>query len=549
MRLKNIFFLVCIVSYITGYAQVSERQKTETWIKVWGFLKYNHPRVATGLLDWDGIFMAHLEHINEIEDEEQLNKAYIELLNSLGTVKPCEGCAKIVTQKQENNVDFDLLWQDTGLSPLVVKRLKYIRENRNIGKNYYVQFYKNIQLPLFNNERQVSYELLPDKQRRLLALARYWNAIAYFYPYKYVMDNNWEVVLKRVLPLFEAATTAYGYQNAIGIMTQALGDGSAFVASELIGEKIGQYRAPFTVIPIGEDWYIYQSELDTLTQKTGLLPGDKILAMDGEPVENIALAKSNFISKSNEQALRMALASTLLHGETASARLTVERKGEVLEYGMPRMPIQDFIPDRIVNMELPWKKINENVGYIRGEDFLMEDIDGMRRDFANSKALILDLRSFELPTGLHLADYLLIKNKVYAQMIEPNVSALGEFIERKKQHSIAKNKNYFTGEIYLLVDQRTKGGSELLTLLLKGSDRVTLIGAQTGGTLGYITKLQLPGKVEVFFTGIGVKAADRTEVQKVGIEPDVRVELTPEDVAQQTDPLLEEAVNRSSQIQ
>lgn len=547
MKFKFLFISLLITSF--SWSQVTEQQKIETWVKVWGFLKYNHPRVAAGVTDWDGIFAAHLNVLDKLNTEDEINKAYLELLNSLGTVKLCDGCKIVVTQDTSNNINFNELWKNTELSPLLVKRLDFIRANRNLEKNYYVQFYRDIQLPLFNNERIVSFDPLPNRERRLLALARYWNVINYFYPYKNLMQQDWDAVLPQMIPLFVASTTDFGYQYTILLMTKYLEDSNAFVGSELLKTRIGTYRPSFSIANVKEKWLVETMEIDSLSATSNVLLGDEILAIDGRRIEAAVDEQEELLSYSNDRTRNTALATTLLNGNSDHVALSVLRYKDTINVLTPRYLVSDFMPDSDFNEELPWKVINGTIGYIDVARFLKRDQVPMQQTFRNLNHLIVDLRSYEIPSGNNLDNYLVLKNRVFAQMIEPNAKAIGSFIEKKRTHENKNAKNAFGGKIYVLINEKTRGQAELLALLLKGSDRVKLIGTSTAGTLGLITKLQLPGKVEVFFTGRGIMAADRSNIQKVGIAPDIEVFKKQEDISLGKDTLLEETlllINKSN---
>lgn len=540
MRSKFLLLFLFITSF--SWSQISEHQKIETWVKVWGFLKYNHPRVAAGVTDWDGVFVSHLQVLDGLRTEGEINKAYLELLSSLGTVKLCDACKTIVTQDISNNINYEELWKDTELSPLILKRLDFIRINRSLDKNYYVQFYKDTQLPLFKNERVVSFDPLPNRERRLLALARFWNVVNYFYPYKSLMADKWDVVLPQMIPLFVSSTTDFGYQYTIILMTRFLEDSNAFVGSELLRKRIGDYRPSFSITKIEDKWIIDKMEIDSLSSESMVLPGDQIVSVDGKKIEEIVEDKEGLLSASNERAKNTSLATTLLNGSSDVMEVTVIRNHKSLSFVSPRYLVSEFFPDSDYNEDLPWKILNGSVGYIDVGRFLKRDQVPMQRDFKSLDNLIIDLRSYEVPSGSNLADYLVLKNRVFAQMIEPNAKSIGTFIERKRAHDNKNAKNSFTRNIFVLVNEKTRGQGEVLALLLKGSDRVKLVGSSTSGTFGLITKLQLPGKVEVFFTGIGVATADRLNIQKVGIEPDVEILRNESDVSSGRDTLLEETL-------
>jgi hypothetical protein len=71
---------------------------------------------------------------------------------------------------------------------------------------------------------------LPSREHRLLGLARYWNAIHYFYGYPDSLEA-WDAALDDFIPLFEAARTARDYRFAIGKLAARTHDGYSFVGA------------------------------------------------------------------------------------------------------------------------------------------------------------------------------------------------------------------------------------------------------------------------------------------------------------------------------
>jgi hypothetical protein len=50
------FIFLLFASHSFGQTPTKENDKIATFCKVWGFLKYYHPKVAIGKLDWDKEF-------------------------------------------------------------------------------------------------------------------------------------------------------------------------------------------------------------------------------------------------------------------------------------------------------------------------------------------------------------------------------------------------------------------------------------------------------------------------------------------------------------
>ncbi len=522
MKLRIIFLLTIIGS--ASWAQ-NNTENTATLIQIWGFLKYNHPRVASGVLDWDSEFIQKLNKIEQNPNDEAVNEVYLEWLGNLKKPTPCLSCPTVKVSQYPGNVVVDWSSQ-ASLSSEVKNQLNYILENRNVGKNYYVQFHQKTKLPLFNNERKITSNGLPSSQQRLLALARYWNAIQYFYPYKHLMSSDWNRVLLETIPLVQGALTDLEFQLALVQMNKVLANSNAFVASELIFEKIGRKKIPFKIENIQDHWTVVKYENDSLAKQGVLQLGDVIVEIDGTNIAQLVAEKETWISASNAQSLKSSLGATLLNGESDTVSLQVIRQGEVLNLSQKRFPIADYYwESESEQTQLPWKIIDDKTIWLRVKDLQFDQFNTFQTVATSKRNLILDLRDYNVPSGFKLAEYLVPRSKAFAQMVEPNSSYVGKFDQIVRKNEIPVVKKFFTGTTYVLIDEKTRGQAELLTMLFKGSDRINLIGKRTSGTVGYTTKLVLPGDISVFFTGVGIQNAEGGEVQQQGIQPDINMDI------------------------
>src|SRR5579862_5135123 len=142
--------------------------------RVWGFLKYHHPKVTFGERNWDYDLFRVLPKILAASDREGANAVLLHWTNSLGEIAPCNPCAEL----KEKDLYFppDLNWlADTALlGSDLSKTLRSIRDNRLPDKQFYVSLVEGIHNPSFDHE--LGYENLkfPDAGVQLLALYRFW---------------------------------------------------------------------------------------------------------------------------------------------------------------------------------------------------------------------------------------------------------------------------------------------------------------------------------------------------------------------------------------
>lgn len=70
-----------------------------------------------------------------------------------------------------------------------------------------------------------------------------------------------------------------------------------------------------------------------------------------------------------------------------------------------------------------------------------------------------------------------------------------------------------------------------------------IIGSQTAGADGNVSKVRLPGGIYTYITGLGIYYPDGGETQRVGIVPDIVVRPTIAGIRAGRDELLERALD------
>jgi carboxyl-terminal processing protease len=98
-----------------------------------------------------------------------------------------------------------------------------------------------------------------------------------------------------------------------------------------------------------------------------------------------------------------------------------------------------------------------------------------------------------------------------------------------------------TWEIALLVDGGTASASEIVAGSLRDNGRAVLIGEKTFGKGSVQEVHELPDGSSLHVTVARWFTPDRHEIDKLGLEPDITVSVTPEDRAEGRDPQLKRA--------
>ncbi|NHN27537.1 peptidase S41 [Flavobacterium jejuense] len=119
----------------------------------------------------------------------------------------------------------------------------------------------------------------------------------------------------------------------------------------------------------------------------------------------------------------------------------------------------------------------------------------------------------------------------------------GYYVNLNAKEKKAK-ENKFEGTVYVLINGGSFSASSILATKLKGTNRATFIGEETGGeyngtVAGFMPKIELPhSKAQIRIGLLYVSALEKTTVKGHGIYPDVTIVPTIEDRINNNDPEL-----------
>ncbi len=261
---------------------------------------------------------------------------------------------------------------------------------------------------------------------------------------------------------------------------------------------------------------------DTPAQKAGILAGDKILKING----------TTTVGMTAEEAVN------LIRGpKGTSVTLTLMR--DSWEESKDVTIVRSII--NIASLKLDIR--NDGVAYIR----LYEFSEKASADFSdaaikilnsNSERIVLDLRGN--PGGyLEVANYIAGWFLEKGQIVTIEDFGNGEGRIEHKAEGNAMLQNY---PLVVLIDKGSASGSEILAGALRDDRSIKLIGETSfgKGSVQNLEKMEDGSSLKVtiakWLTPKGESISDH------GLEPDIKVEMTEEDVAQEKDPQLDKAI-------
>jgi carboxyl-terminal processing protease len=316
-------------------------------------------------------------------------------------------------------------------------------------------------------------------------------------------------------------------QGAIRGMMDALGDDQTFYMDpEVYKDETlslqGEYEGIGAYVDMEGDYLTIVSPIaGSPAELAGLHPGDKVIAIDGEdmtgtPPEEVRLK--------------------VLGPEGTQVKLTIRREGESepLEFVITRA--------RITIRSAEGEMLENDIAYVDINTFgdrttqeLRATLDNLMGQ--NPKGVIIDLRNN--PGG-----YLTTAIEVSSEFIEEGVIMYEQYGDgRRDEYEASGNGQATDVPIVVLINEGSASASEILAGALQDYGRAKLVGEQSYGK-GSVQNWQPlsnnQGAARV--TIAKWLTPNERAIDKVGLAPDVFVEMTPEDFTEERDPQLDAAV-------
>jgi carboxyl-terminal processing protease len=324
--------------------------------------------------------------------------------------------------------------------------------------------------------------------------------------------------------------------GAISGMVNSLGDAyTTFFpppeAQRFLEEVSGQFEGIGIEIGIKKGQVQVISPLEgTQAKRAGLRAGDIIIKVDDKIIADLAI----------EEVIK------LIKGPKGTeVKLTMARDGwtENKDFKIKRDVIK--IPS------LKWELIsengeseqNKNIAYIKIFQFSEKaslDFSKAANEILRSGAekIVLDLR--DNPGG-----YLEVAQEIAGWFLERGQIVTSEDFNKKKETIYFKaegNSRLLNYPVVIIINQGTASASEILAAALRDNKGVKITGTTSFGK-GSVQELEyLAKKSSLKITVANWLTPKGSQINSVGLEPDVKVEMTENDYEAQKDPQLEKAL-------
>ena len=269
---------------VTGPLSAEQVSNLALLGKVWGFVKYHHPSITAGQIDWDSELISVMPSVLEAGDAAAGQEAVLQwLLDTVGEPAACGNCAP-PPSGYYFLADVDWIYDESLLGAPPSAYLQRVYENRSaLFSQFYVSQGVGAQNAIFDSEDAYLQMALPNGGFRLLALFRLWNIVEYFYPYRDIIGEPWGNVLSGSIDGYYNAGTRDDYARALIGTFRRINDTHANLWNGLgpVLQPQGDCRLP-VAIRFVEDSATVSTYLDAdLGPASGLEIGDVLLSMDG----------------------------------------------------------------------------------------------------------------------------------------------------------------------------------------------------------------------------------------------------------------------------
>jgi hypothetical protein len=511
--------------------------------KVWGFLKYYHPEVRKGNIDWDNELFKIMSKVIDSPNKNDRNEILSRWIADIGTFERNQQ-VKLSDKEIKLTPDLEWIYDKTFLGEKLSGQLSFILNAKREDKNFYISQFEGIGNPDLKNEKPYDHTFYPDAGYRLLGLYRYWNIIQYYFPYKNLIEENWNNVLPEFIPKFANASNEVEYRLAALELIARIHDTHANIwGNDAILENYkGQNYAPIEVKFIDSKAVLTDFLNKDSSQTYGLQIGDIILSINNIPVDNIVKEKLYLTPASNYPSQLRNIAWDLVRTNASSLNVTYVRNGNIETVNIPTSSMVDF-SSRFNKKDTCFKFVTPDIAYINPGNIKNEYLPLIMPEVLKSKGLIIDFRTYPSDFVVFtLSEYLLPDEKEFVKFSNGSIESPGLFTFTDILKVGKKNPDYFKGKVVIIINETTQSSAEYHTMAFRTAPNATVIGSITAGADGNVSILYLPGGIKTMISGIGVYYPDGRETQRVGIIPDIEIKPTIRGIKEGRDELLEKAI-------
>ncbi len=550
--MRKLLFLGFVFYFLLSYPSKGQVQESTTlnsksnnflvFARVWGFLKYHHPQVAKGNVDWDSVFLARMSDWENLSTRAQRSDYCRNWFKELNRTSSLE----LKNKKHREHLPVaecnSWILDSISFEKDIQNYLMSLSSNQIGRKQFYVSKARYVGNSLFKNEKLYPDSAFLGKEMRMLTLCRYWNIIHYFFPYNHLIDEDWDSVFVRFAPRFLGAGSKQEYLEVLQELTASIDDSHSRLNSKELEDFIGNRLFPFYYRYVEDKFMVYGFYNDSLCNIYNVRKGDVLIALNGESIEKVYEQIEPRLSGSNNRVKRLRFCNWLTRQVPPNSIFSFSRGDSIFSIEIDKFTIKEMNYKSSNNyLGSSFKLLNGNMAYLDITRLHPDSIDDAIKVVEKTLGLIIDVRGYPQYFDYSFINFLLAEPIPFVRFSEPSMDFPGTFEMDKLFYVGRRNKNAYKGKVIILCNEGSQSASEYLIMQLQAIPGSIVIGSPTSGADGNVSHIPLPGGVSAVMSGLGVLYANYSQTQRVGIVPDYLVEPTMRGLLEGRDEVLERA--------
>jgi carboxyl-terminal processing protease len=299
---------------------------------------------------------------------------------------------------------------------------------------------------------------------------------------------------------------------------------------------------------VGDRCFVTRVRPHSDAEKKGLLAGEQVLAINDHPVTRKTYRRLEYIYEElrPQPGLRLSLSDDAGHQRTLEvmAKLTPSQAIKILRLHQGINQLVRDVEDTHHALRARYFEKGEELLVIRLPQFSLSayGIDDVIAHMRKHKGVVLDLRGN--PGGfVDSVDRLLGGVFQYDQKIYDHVGR-----DSTKEVSVSgRHQNAYTGRLAVLVDAGSASASEIFARVVQSEHRGRILGDRSAGMVmeSSFYRHEFTTDSQVFYGASVTRAdlimTDGKSLEHVGVEPDITILPTPQDIAAKRDPTMAKA--------